>query len=134
MEAMGLGTINWESLGTIAAVLFIIANAYYPAKVIAKHYIAESGESVLFFENYMKVHMPLNLLGLLAVLFHGHFADESNITLQVAILVTISLAVIGALMSYHVPKTEGGYLSLLRSQQILFFVWIALIFIGHSML
>ena len=92
-----------EPLGTIAAILFIIANAYYPAKAIAKQHAPWSKEVGVFFRKYLQVHVMLNLMGLLAVLFHGHFADESNILLQASILVTVWLTIIGSLMYYRAP-------------------------------
>jgi len=134
MEGMEIARLNWEGLGTIAALLFIIANAYYPARVIAKNYTPWSKEVGMFFRNYLKVHILLNLLGLWAVLFHGHFSDENNIILQASIMVTVWLTTIGAFMYYRVPVLKIGHLRMLHSQQVTFFVWIALILIGHSML
>ena len=122
----------WEPLGTIAALLFITANAYYPAKAIAKQFRPWSKEVGQFFRTYLQVHVMLNLMGLLAVLFHGHYADESNLFLQASVLLTVWLTIIGSLMYYRAPGLKSSHLRMLHSQQVTFFVWIVLIFIGHS--
>ncbi len=121
-------------MGPLAAVFFIMANAYYPARVIARKYIPRSREVEVFFKNYLKIHILFNLMGLLAALLHGHFADESNILLQFSILVTIWLTIIGMLMYYRIPKVSGKQLRLLHTQQFMFLVWIALIIVGHMTL
>jgi len=131
---MGLIADNWEFLGTVGAFFFIVANAYYPAKVIARNYLPRSRDVGKFFKRYLKIHTLFNLLGLWVVLFHGHFADERNIILQASILVTLWLMIVGMLMHYRFPSGSIRQLRLLHTQQLIFFVWIALITVGHGVL
>lgn len=122
---------NFELTGTLAALLFIIANIYYPAKFITKRMVPLSGEIRDFFKDYLKAHITLNLIGLWFVILHGHFADEKNFFLQAAMVVTIWLCTAGALMHFKYPEGSIVKLRLLHSQHFMFVLWVALIFIGH---
>ncbi len=134
MEIMGIAGINWESLGTLSAVCFIIANVYYPARVIARNSVGNSDEVSSFLDSYKKVHILFNLLGVWAALFHGHFADENNWVLQTTIVIMIGLTISGLLMHYRLPNTEDWLPYLLTFQQVTFPVWIILVIAGHGMI
>ncbi|MEO5360560.1 MAG: hypothetical protein H7843_08935 [Nitrospirota bacterium] len=123
-----------DYLGTLSALLFIIANAYYPAKIITRQLIGQTKETAQFFQGYLKVHILLNLLGLWVLFFHGHYADERNIVLQMSFLVTIWLSVVGAMMYFKWPYRYYREMKLVHSQQLMFYVWIALIIWGHSII
>lgn len=88
--------ISNDFLGVLAAVIFIVANAYYPAKVLTKNLIGQSPEIARFFRTYLDLHITLNLVGLLLTFIHGHNADERNFILQASMLVTVWLCVVGA--------------------------------------
>ncbi|MBF0457188.1 MAG: hypothetical protein HQK99_04755 [Nitrospirae bacterium] len=120
--------------GTIAAVLFIIANAYYPAKIITTQLIGHSKEISQFFQSYLRWHILLNLMGLWITLFHGHYAEERNVILQMSFLVTIWLSIVGAMMYFKWPYRYYREMKLVHSQQLMFYVWIVLIILGHSIL
>jgi len=123
-----------EFMGTLAAVLFIAANAYYPARVIAKNYLPRSRGVRSFFKRYLRLHIFLNLLALWALLVHDYYADERNIILLASMLATLWLIVVGLMMHYHFSKIARKHLRLLHTQQFMFFVWIVLIVVGHSTL
>ena len=120
--------------GVVGAILFIVANAYYPARLIAKKFRPWPKEVAVFFRKYLKAHISLNLVAFLAVTLHGHFAEEKNIFLELCYLVTIFLTVEGLLMHYRVIPGMQKRLRMLHTQQTLFVVWILLIVIGHSFL
>ncbi|MBF0568257.1 MAG: hypothetical protein HQK95_05255 [Nitrospirae bacterium] len=123
-----------DFLGTIAAVLFIVANAYYPAKVIARQLLGQTKEIARFFQGYLRWHILLNLLGLWVTLFHGHYADERNVILQMSFLVTVWLSVVGGMMYFKWPYRYYREMKLVHSQQLMFYVWIVLIILGHSII
>lgn len=121
-------------MGTLCALLFIVANAYYPAKVITRQFLGQSKEIAQFFQSYLKLHILLNLLGLWVLFFHGHYADERNIILQMSFLVTIWLCVVGGMMYFKRPYKFYREMKLVHSQQLMFYIWIVLIIWGHSIL
>jgi hypothetical protein len=120
--------------GIVGAILFIVANAYYPARLIAKKFKPWPTVVTIFFRKYLRIHIFLNLAAFLAVTIHAHYAEERNIFLQGCYLVTIFLTVEGLLMHYRVIPGMQKRLRMLHTQQTLFVVWILLIMIGHSLL
>jgi hypothetical protein len=126
--------IENDLLGALTAVLFIVANAYYPSKVLVKKYIGRSPEITRFFQTYLNLHIALNLLGLLLTFIHGHNADERNVILQASMLVTIWLSVVGAIMYWGKPAALYNKMKLIHTQQFMFVVWVLLIIIGHAIL
>ena len=46
----------------VGAILFIVANAYYPARLIAKKFRPWPKEVAVFFRKYLKAHISLNLV------------------------------------------------------------------------
>ncbi|MBF0465227.1 MAG: hypothetical protein HQK94_09120 [Nitrospirae bacterium] len=126
--------VNPDLMGRLSAYFFIVANAYYPAKILTRKYIGSSREITQFFNVYLKVHIAFNLIGLWLTLLHGHYADERNLILQMSMLVTIWLSIVGTAMYYKKPAGLYREMKLLHTQQIMFYVWVALIIIGHSLI
>jgi hypothetical protein len=119
--------------GFWGGILFIVANAYYPARLIAKKYFRPWPKDLIqFFKRYLKAHMTLNLIAFLAILIHGHYAEERNIYLTGCFIVTVFLTVEGILMHYRVIPGIQRQLRMLHTQQTLFMLWVLLIIIGHS--
>ncbi|HBI22912.1 MAG TPA: hypothetical protein DDX84_01575 [Nitrospiraceae bacterium] len=120
--------------GTAAAFLFIIANAYYPAMAIARNFTPWSRDIKLFFRQYLKVHVILNILALLAVIIHVHYAEESNIFLLWSFILTLFLSINGTLMYYRMTTGMQKQLRLTHIQPMLSIFWIVLIIVGHLIL
>jgi hypothetical protein len=120
--------------GTTAALLFIVANAYYPAKVIAMNFTPWSKDIRLFFRQYLKAHVILNLIAFPAVIVHAHYAEENNILLTGSVLLTLCLSINGAMMYYRMTTGMQKQLRITHIQPVLFILWIALIVAGHSIL
>lgn len=119
--------------GLTSALLFIAANAYYPAKLLARKFTHYTKETALFFRKYMKAHITLNLVAFLALVIHAHYAEERNIFLTGSFIVSIILTVEGLLMHYRLVPGMQRHLRLLHTQQLLFTIWILLIIIGHAL-
>ncbi len=122
-----------EGLGSIAVILFIIANVYYPARWIVRTNDLNV-DLRKFFKNYMQIHVPLNAIGILLAIYHAHFADENNMLLQLSSLLMLGLAANGAIMYYYLPKGDQRRRQLIQLEQVLFAVWIGAVFIGHAIL
>ena len=120
--------------GLTAALLFIVANAYYPARLIARKFKPWSQETVLFFRRYLKAHITLNLVALLVLILHGHYAEERNIFLTLSFIASVVLTIEGMLMHYRVVPSMQRNLRLLHTQQALFTIWVVLIVVGHHIL
>ncbi|HIJ81802.1 MAG TPA: hypothetical protein HPP76_08850 [Desulfuromonadales bacterium] len=122
-----------EMCGVLSMLLFLSANAYYPARLIANNFKPWSRETTHFFKKYLDVHMLLNLLGLFTLTLHGHYApaDERNIILSGAFVLTVWLVFAGILMRYNVFHSMKKQMRLIHTQQTLFFVWLVLIILGH---
>jgi len=125
-----------ETCGILAAFLFIIANAYYPAKLIAKRFRPWPREMSQFFKQYLKAHVTLNLLAFLLVIIHGHYseAEEQNILLYISMALTLWLTIAGILMYYKSPLgMDKRRLRLIHTQQVVFALWLFFIVAGHSL-
>jgi hypothetical protein len=120
--------------GLTSALLFIVANAYYPARIIARKFTPWSKQTLTFFKRYLKAHITMNLIALLTLILHGHYAEEQNIFLTGSFIVSVVLTVEGLLMHYRVIPGMQRHLRMLHTQQALFVVWVVLIVVGHSML
>jgi hypothetical protein len=114
-------------------VLFVSANAYYPARLIANNFKPWSRETSVFFKKYLDIHMILNLIALATLTIHGHYApaDERNIVLSASFAVTVWLVFAGVLMRYNVFHSMKKQMRLIHTQQTLFVVWLCLILVGH---
>ncbi|MBF0507265.1 MAG: hypothetical protein HQL09_10580, partial [Nitrospirae bacterium] len=99
--------------GRTAALLFIVANAYYPARMIARKFKPWPKEIVMFFKRYLKAHITLNLIAFLALILHGHYAEERNIFLTLSFIACVVLTIEGMLMHYRVVPSMQRNLRLL---------------------
>ena len=115
----------------IAAILFLVANAYYPARLIARKFKPLPKNVVIFFRKYLDAHIWMNLVAFLAVTIHMHYAEEANIFLYGCYIVTIFLTIEGIVMHYRMIPGEQKLLRMIHTQQTLFAVWIVLILLGH---
>ena len=123
-----------EFCGMVSMVLFLSANAYYPARLIANNFKPWSRNTSVFFKKYLDIHMLLNILALLTLTIHGHYAqaDERNIILSASFALTVWLVFAGVLMRYNVFHSMKKQMRLIHTQQTLFVVWVILIILGHS--
>ncbi len=126
--------IGVELTGYIALIVLIVANVYYPARMIARTFFNDVSEVKAFFNKYLGLHMYLNFFGLLIVAIHGHGAEERNIVLQIAMLLTIFMAVAGFTMYQKAKKGQGRDDDLYHAKQILFFAWFIAVLVGHAIL
>jgi hypothetical protein len=115
----------------VAGILFLIANAYYPARLVAREFKPLPKPVVTFFRKYLKAHVWMNLVAFVAMIIHCHYAEENNIFLIATYLVTLFLTVEGIVMHYRLIPGEQKLLRMLHTQQTLFVIWIVLIFLGH---
>ena len=123
-----------ELCGMLSMILFVSANAYYPARLIANNFKPWSRNTSVFFKKYLDIHMLLNILALLTLTIHGHYAraDERNIILSASFALTVWLVFAGVLMRYNVFHSMKKQMRLIHTQQTLFVVWVILIILGHS--
>jgi hypothetical protein len=118
--------------GFVSGVLFIVANAYYPARIIARQFRPVPKSVVSFFKKYLEMHIWMNEVAFFAMIVHCHYSDEGNIFLTGLYVVTIFLTLEGLVMHYRLLPGEQKLLRMLHTQQILFVVWVLLIVVGHS--
>ena len=118
--------------GYVSAFLFIVANAYYPARIIARRFKPVPKSVILFFKKYLEMHVWMNEVAFFAMMVHCHYSDEGNIALTALYVVTIFLTVEGIVMHYRLIPSEQKLLRMLHAQQVLFVIWVLLIIIGHS--
>jgi hypothetical protein len=117
--------------GFVAAILFIVANAYYPARLLAREFKPLPKPVVVFFRKYLKAHIWMNVVAFFAVTIHWHYAEEGNFFLTVGYIVTVFLTIEGVVMHYRMVPGEQKLLRMVHTQQVLFVVWILLILVGH---
>ena len=117
--------------GFVAGILFLIANAYYPARLIAREFKPLPKPVVVFFRKYLKAHVWMNLVAFFAVTIHWHYVEGGNIFLNVGYVLTIFLTLEGVIMHYRMVPSEQRLLRMVHTQQVLFVVWILLIMVGH---
>jgi hypothetical protein len=120
--------------GFAAGILFIVANAYYPARLIAREFKPLPKAVVLFFKKYLKAHIWMNEIAFFAMIIHCHYSESegTNIFLDGLYIVTVFLTVEGLVMHYRLIPGEQKLLRMIHAQQLLFVVWIVLIVLGHS--
>lgn len=117
--------------GMLAAFLYIVGNVYYPARLIAKQFSPWSQRTATFFRKYLKVHVVLNIIALVIVTLHAHYAEERNHILTLCFMATVWLTIAGSLMHYRIIPGMRRQLRLLHIQHYLFVIWIVLIIVGH---
>jgi hypothetical protein len=114
--------------GMTSFLLFMLANAYYPARLVANRFRPWSGEVTIFFRKYLDIHMWLNVIAFVLMDINVNFTDGRNIFLYASLLVTVWLIVAGILKcSKKISRDYGKQMSLLRSQQTIFVAWVVLV-------
>jgi hypothetical protein len=121
-----------DFFGIVSMLLFVVANAYYPARLIANQYRPWPREIAIFFKKYLDIHMWLNVVAFVAMSIHAHFSDERNIFLYASLLVTVWLTFAGILMrSKQFSSDTKKQMRLIHTQQTVFLVWLILLILGH---
>jgi len=115
----------------VASILFLVANAYYPARLIAREFKPLPKPVVVFFRKYLKAHIWMNLVAFVAMIIHCHYSEETGFFLIVTYLITVFLTIEGIVMHYRLLPGEQKLLRMIHTQQALFVVWVVLIFLGH---
>jgi hypothetical protein len=128
--------INSEGIsdffGIISLLLFVFANAYYPARLIANQFRPWPRDVAIFFKKYLDLHMNINIVAFVAMTIHAHFSDERNIFLYASLLVTVWLTLAGMLMrSKSFSSDTKKQMRLIHTQQTVFLVWLVLLIVGH---
>ena len=123
--------VSWFS-GYLSGILFVVANAYYPARLIIKRAKPVPKPVVLFFKKYLDAHVWMNEVALFAMMVHCRYSDEGNLILYALYVVTAILTVEGLVMHYRLIPNEQKLLRMIHAQQMLFILWILLIIIGHA--
>ncbi|HIJ90558.1 MAG: hypothetical protein OEV89_07300 [Desulfobulbaceae bacterium] len=121
-----------EIFGILCLLLFVFANVYYPARLIAYQYRPWPKDIVMFFKKYRELHMSVNIFAFVAMSIHAYFSDERNIFLYASLLVTAWLTFAGILMrSKRFSGDTKRQMRLIHTQQTIFLVWLALLIFGH---
>jgi hypothetical protein len=121
-----------DFFGFVSLVLFVFANAYYPARLIANQYRPWPRDIAIFFKKYLDLHMSINVVAFIAMSIHAHFSDERNIFLYASLLVTVWLTFAGILMrSKSFSSDTKKQMRLIHTQQTVFLVLLVLLILGH---
>ncbi len=121
-----------DFFGIVSLVLFVFANAYYPARLIANQFKPWPRDVAIFFKKYLDLHMNINIVAFIAMTIHAHFSDERNIFLYASLLVTVWLTLAGMLMrSKSFSSDTKKQMRLIHTQQTVFLVWLVLLIVGH---
>ncbi len=123
--------------GWLALLFFIIANLYTPSKWIIKHKVIHDTQVLKKnLRNLFHVHIQCNVLMFIFALIHAHNASQGNIFLVLAMIIFAWLIVGGSLMKskLNMHKDFRKYVQILHTQQILFWVAIVLLFVGHALM
>lgn len=128
--------INGEGIsdffGYVSLLLFVFANAYYPARLIANQYRPWPRDIAIFFKKYLDLHMWINVVAFVTMTIHAHFSDERNLFLYASLLVTVWLTFAGILMrSKSFSSDTKKQMRLIHTQQTVFLVWLVLLIVGH---
>lgn len=125
---------NFGLMGQYALYCFIIANVYFPAKMLYRQVLKNSPISQKVLDKYLYIHILFNLVGMFALFFHGHFAGQRNFVLQGGFVLMVWLTASGFIL-YKKYTPESKYrTSALAIQQILFILAIFMFGIGHGLL
>ena len=117
--------------GIVSLPLFVLANAYYPARLIANQFRPWSLEIAVFFKTYLDIHMWMNVIAFALMTINAHFTNERSIFLYASLLVTVWLALTGILKSSRkLSRDANKQMRLLRAQQTIFVVWLVLQTLG----
>ena len=114
--------------GMASLMLFVLANAYYPARLIANQFRPWSGDVTFFFKKYLDMHMWMNVIAFSLVVINTDLTDGRTIFLYASLLVTICLTLAGILKrSKKISRDTRKQQRLLRTQQTVFVAWIVLV-------
>ena len=118
-------------IGIASLLLFVVANAYYPARLIANQYRPWSMDVAILFKKYSDIHMWLNVIAFMLMALQAYITDDSNIFFYASILVSVWLAVAGLLKrSRRFSRDTRKQMRLLHTQQTIFVVWLVLLLWG----
>ena len=121
-----------DFFGFVSLLLFVFANAYYPARLIANQYRPWPRDIAIFFKKYLDLHMWINVVAFVTMTIHAHFSDERNLFLYASLLVTVWLTIAGILMrSKNFSSDTKKQMRLIHTQQTVFLVWLVLLIVGH---
>jgi hypothetical protein len=121
-----------DFFGILCLLLFVAANAYYPARLIANQFRPWPRNIAIFFKKYLDIHMWMNVVAFVLMTLHAHFSEERNIFLYASLLVTVWLTFAGILMrSKQFSSDTKKQMRMIHTQQTVFIVWIVLLILGH---
>jgi hypothetical protein len=114
--------------GIASLLLFVLANAYYPARLIANRFRPWSEEVVLFFKKYLDIHMWMNVMAFALMTINAYLSNDRTIFIYASLLVTIWLTLAGVLKrSKKISGDTHKQTRLLHTQQTIFVVWLVLL-------
>ena len=113
--------------GMVSLLLFIAANAYYPARWVFSPNRLWSSAIERFFSSYKDIHMWLNALAFLLISLNASVSGNRNLFLYMSLLVTVWLTIAG-FMSRVNPFSDNyrKRVRLLYSQQTVLVGWLVL--------
>ncbi|KJR43884.1 magnetosome protein Mad2 [Candidatus Magnetoovum chiemensis] len=123
--------IDNASLANSAVLFFIIANAYYPAKAIARHSNIEINDAEQFNKKYLNIHILFNALGVISSFLHCHYTYQTNILLKISFILTLWLTFSGVLLYLGYKEYGTIKIKILSVQRYAFWLWIKLTIVGH---
>ena len=114
--------------GMASLMLFVLANAYYPARLIANQFRPWSGDVTIFFKKYLDMHMWMNVIAFSLVVINTDLTDGRTIFLYASLLVTVWLTLVGVLKcSRKISRDTRKQRNLLHAQQTVFVAWLVLL-------
>ena len=114
--------------GMTSLMLFVLANAYYPARLVASQFRPWSEDVTFFFKKYLDMHMWMNVIAFSLVVVNTNLTDGPTMFLYVSLLVTVWLTVAGILKrSKKISRDTRKQMCLLRTQQTAFVTWLILV-------
>ena len=114
--------------GVASLLLFVLANAYYPARLVADQFRPWSEEVVMFFKKYLDIHMWMNVLAFALMTINAHISNDHTVFIYASLMVTIWLTLAGILKrSKKISNDTNKQMRLLRTQQMIFVVWLILL-------
>ena len=120
-----------KSTGMVSLMLFILANGYYPARLVANQFRPWSAEVALLLQKYLDIHMWLNVIAFALMTINTFLAGDHSIFPYASLLVTVGLALAGILKrSKSLSRDMGKRMQLLHAQQTIFVVWLVLLASG----
>ena len=121
-----------EFTGIVSLLLFVAANAYYPARLIANQFRPWPRDVAIFFKKYLDIHMWMNVIAFVLMTIHAHYTADRNLFLYASLLVTVWLTLAGLLMrSKKFTSDTKKQMRLIHTQQMVFVAWLVLLILGH---